>query len=45
MLANLMAAAGGINRWQHHRAPTPLDKQTVVRMNRIVVRDVPVDAF
>jgi hypothetical protein len=34
MLANLMAAAGGINRWQHNRAPTPLDNQTVVRMNR-----------
>jgi hypothetical protein len=34
MLANLMTAAGGINRWQHNRAPTPLDKQTVVRMNR-----------
>jgi hypothetical protein len=34
MLASLMAAAGGINRWQHNRAPTPLDKQTVVRMNR-----------
>ncbi len=34
MLANLMAAAGGINRWQHNRVPTPLDQQTVVRMNR-----------
>jgi hypothetical protein len=34
MLAGLMAAAGGVNRWQHNRAPTPLDKQTVVRMNR-----------
>ena len=34
MLANLMAAAGGINRWQHNRVPTPLDKHTVVRMNR-----------
>jgi len=34
MMANLMGAAGGINRWQHNRAPTPLDKQTVVRMNR-----------
>ena len=34
MLASLMGAAGGINRWQHNRAPTPLDKQTVVRMNR-----------
>jgi hypothetical protein len=34
MLANLMGAAGGINRWQHNRVPTPLDKQTAVRMNR-----------
>ena len=34
MLAGMMAAAGGVNRWQHNRAPTPLDKQTVVRMNR-----------
>ncbi|MGZ4308872.1 MAG: DUF1254 domain-containing protein [Gaiellaceae bacterium] len=34
MLANLMVAAGGINRWQHNRVPTALDKQTVVRMNR-----------
>ena len=34
ILAPLMAAAGGVNRWQHNRAPTPLDKQTAVRMNR-----------
>ena len=34
MLASMMAAAGGINRWQHNRVPTPLDQQTVVRMNR-----------
>jgi hypothetical protein len=34
MLAVLMGAASGINRWQHNRAPTPLDKQTGVRMNR-----------
>jgi hypothetical protein len=34
MMANLMAASGGINRWHHNRAPTPLDQQTVVRMNR-----------
>ncbi len=34
MMAALMAAAGGINRWQHNRVPTPLDQQTVVRMNR-----------
>ena len=34
MMASLMAGAGGINRWQHIRVPTPLDQQTVVRMNR-----------
>lgn len=26
--------AGGINRFFHYRSPTPLDQQTVVRMNR-----------
>ncbi len=34
MMSDLMHAAGGINLWQHNRVPTPLDKQTVVRMNR-----------
>jgi hypothetical protein len=34
MMAGLMAGAGGINRWRHNRVPTPLDQQTVVRMNR-----------
>ena len=34
MMTQLMAGAGGINRWQHNRVPTPLDQQTVVRMNR-----------
>ncbi|MGP4030816.1 DUF1254 domain-containing protein [Pseudarthrobacter sp. 1C304] len=34
MMAALMAGAGGINRWHHIRVPTPLDQQTVVRMNR-----------
>jgi len=34
MMAGLMAAGGGINRIHHNRVPTPLDKQTVVRMNR-----------
>lgn len=33
-MAGMMAAAGGVNRWQHNRVPTPLDKQPVVRMNR-----------
>jgi hypothetical protein len=34
MMVNLMHAAGGINAWHHNRLPTPLDQQTVVRMNR-----------
>ena len=34
MMTGLMAAAGGVNRWQHNRVPTPLDQQTVIRMNR-----------
>ena len=32
--ANIQALAGGINRWYFIRQPTPLDKQTVIRMNR-----------
>lgn len=34
MMTNLMAAGGGVNRFHHVRTPTPLDQQTVVRMNR-----------
>jgi hypothetical protein len=34
MLVDLQAASGGVNRWRHNRVPTPLDQQTVVRMNR-----------
>jgi len=34
MLADLAAAGGGINRWFHNRAPTDVDDQAVVRMNR-----------
>lgn len=34
MMTNLMASAGGMNRFHHIRVPTPLDQQTVVRMNR-----------
>jgi hypothetical protein len=30
----VMAIAGGVNRFFHLRGPTPLDKQTVIRMNR-----------
>jgi hypothetical protein len=34
MLAGLLAGSGGVNRWHHFREPTPLDDQTVIRMNR-----------
>ncbi len=26
--------AEGVNKWLHIRQPTPLDQQTVIRMNR-----------
>ena len=34
MFAGLQADAGGVNTLLHHRAPAPLDHQTVIRMNR-----------
>jgi hypothetical protein len=34
MFGALQAQAGGVNRWSHYRAPTPVDRQTVIRMNR-----------
>lgn len=34
MFRDLAAAAGGVNRWTHVRRPTPLEGQTVIRMNR-----------
>ena len=34
MLEGLVAQAGGVNRLNHIRVPTPLDAQTVIRMNR-----------
>jgi hypothetical protein len=34
MMTDIMQLAGGINRWSHSRGPTPLDQQTVIRMNR-----------
>jgi hypothetical protein len=34
MFAGIQAAAGGVNRWDHLRAPTAVDEQTVIRMNR-----------
>ena len=32
--ANISKLAGGVNRWFHYRSVTPLDNQTVVRMNK-----------
>lgn len=34
MFAALQAQAGGVNRIQHHRGPTSVDEQAVIRMNR-----------
>jgi hypothetical protein len=34
MFADLSAAAGGVNRWSHNRAPADVDEQVVVRLNR-----------
>lgn len=30
----MVKVAGGINKWYHNRQPTPLDQQSVIRMNR-----------
>jgi hypothetical protein len=34
MFSDFLKLTGGVNRWHHIRRPTPLDQQTVVRMNR-----------
>jgi hypothetical protein len=34
MFAGLLSTAGGLNRWTHNRGLTPIDQQTVIRMNR-----------
>lgn len=34
MMADLQRDAGGINRFEHNRTPAPVDRQTVIRMNR-----------
>ncbi|WP_235939902.1 DUF1214 domain-containing protein [Occultella kanbiaonis] len=34
MFAGVAASAGGTNVWGHFRVPTPMDQQTVIRMNR-----------
>ncbi len=32
MFAAILQNTGGVNRWQHYREPTPVDRQTVIRM-------------
>jgi hypothetical protein len=34
MFSALQRDAGGVNRFRHSREPTPIDQQTVIRMNR-----------
>ena len=34
MFAGIAAAAGSSNVWNHFRGPTPVEEQTVIRMNR-----------
>lgn len=34
LFASFQADAGGVNRLKHNRAPTPIDHQPVIRMNR-----------
>ena len=34
MFAGIQHNAGGVNRFQHNRVPTPIDQQTVIRTNR-----------
>jgi len=34
MFAAILAGSGGVNQWTHYRQPTPLDHQTIIRMNR-----------
>jgi hypothetical protein len=34
MFADLQRDAGGINTWNHNRAPAAIDRQTVIRLNR-----------
>jgi hypothetical protein len=33
-IGRMLKMAGGVNEWGHLRTPTPLDKQSVIRMNR-----------
>lgn len=42
MFDGSLAQAGGLNRWAHLREPVPLDRQTVIRMNRDTLYSVAV---
>jgi hypothetical protein len=33
-IGRMLKATKGVNKWTHYRLPTPLDAQTVIRMNR-----------
>ncbi len=30
----ILKLSGGVNKWNHNREPTPIDKQNIIRMNR-----------
>ena len=34
MFAAILKETGGIGQWAHNRVPTPLDRQTIIRMNQ-----------
>ncbi|MBN9179969.1 DUF1214 domain-containing protein [Microbacterium sp.] len=34
MMRDLQRDSGGVNRFLHHRVPAPIDRQTVIRLNR-----------
>ena len=34
MFSDLQRDAGGVNTWNHNRAPAAIDRQTVIRLNR-----------
>lgn len=33
-IGRILKLTGEVNKWYHYRAPTPIDKQSVIRMNR-----------
>ena len=45
MFSQLMRAAGGVNVGGHNRAPTPVEDQPVIRMNRDTVMVVNEDHY